>query len=107
VRFLVSVESGCKFSHYAVRLKLTFILGFSAKFVNPPIIADTLNSFCIALYCKGMSLMEAFIEVFGGKREFLSKYPVVLMQRDCATEVSRKGRMSGEFTLIVLSNLGG
>lgn len=51
-------------------------------------VADTLNSFCVALYCKGMSVMEGFIEIFGGKRDFLAKHPVVLMQRDSSSEVS-------------------
>lgn len=75
---------------HIIRLKLTFILGFSATFVNPPMIADVLNSFSMALYCKGMSLEEGIIEVFGGKREFLTKHPVVFMQCDSRTEVSRK-----------------
>lgn len=74
-----------------LRLKLNFIVGFPTRFVNPAIVADTLNSFCIALYCKGMSVTDGFIEVFGGKRGFLTAYPVVLMQRDPSTEVSSQG----------------
>ena len=76
-------------AHYWVRLKLNFILGFSASSVIPQMVAHTINSFCIELYCKGMSVKAGLIEVFGGKREFLSKYPVVLMERDSRTEVRR------------------
>ncbi|KAF8119141.1 hypothetical protein EV363DRAFT_1203388, partial [Boletus edulis] len=76
------------------RLELNFIVGFPAMFVNPTTISDTINSFCVALYCKSMSVMEGFLEVFGGRREFLSSCPVVLMERDASTEVSRKVRSS-------------
>ncbi|KAH7883477.1 hypothetical protein F5I97DRAFT_1832184 [Phlebopus sp. FC_14] len=76
------------------RFKLRFILGFSAESVNPPMVADTLNSFCISLYCKGMSIMGAFLEVFGGKRDFLTKYPVVLMLYDDVTEMMAYGALS-------------
>lgn len=71
-----------------------FILGLSVTSVIPSMITDILNSFCTVVYCKSMSVMGGFIKVFRGKREFLSQCPVVLMQHDSATQVTKESMLT-------------
>ncbi|KAF8431679.1 hypothetical protein L210DRAFT_3507780 [Boletus edulis BED1] len=42
------------------RLELKFIVGFLVMIVNPTMISDMINSFCVALHCKSMPVMEGF-----------------------------------------------
>jgi hypothetical protein len=70
-----------------VSLNLTFILGFAASSVNPLTVADAVTSFCSAVFCKNIPILEAAIEVFGGRREMLSHCPLVMMINDSTSTV--------------------
>ena len=74
-------------AHYWIRLKLNFIFEFTALSIILWMVAYTINSFCIELYCRSMSVEVGLFEVFGGKREFSSKYPAVLMECDPRNKV--------------------
>jgi hypothetical protein len=69
------------------RFGIRFTLGFAASSVNPLTVVDGVNSFCTAVFCGGQAVDEAFIEVFGGRREFLSHCQLVLMCLDRESNV--------------------